>query len=72
MTFIELMQKLEQMLGYHQWPVDRNARELRDVFDNSPVNGELAIRIMRIASSPFTGLLSNTSRSSRASGSTGH
>jgi len=47
MTFIELMQRLEQMLGYHQWPVDPDARELRDVFDNSPVNGELAIRIMR-------------------------
>jgi hypothetical protein len=47
MTFIELMQRLERLLGYHQWPVDPDARELREVFDNSPVNGELAIRIMR-------------------------
>lgn len=47
MTFIELMQRLEQMLGYHQWPVDSGARELREVFDNSPVNGELTIKIMR-------------------------
>jgi len=46
-TFIELMQKLEQELGYHQWPVNPVARELRDIFDNSPVNGELAIKVMR-------------------------
>ncbi|MBE9515639.1 MAG: hypothetical protein IME93_01545 [Proteobacteria bacterium] len=47
MTFIELMQRLEQELGYHQWPVNPAARELREVFDNSPVNGQLAVRIMR-------------------------
>lgn len=47
MTFMQLMKQLEQTLGYHQWPVNSCARRLHDVFESSPVNGELTIKIMR-------------------------
>ncbi len=47
MTFMQLMQQLEHSLGYHQWPVNAGAAQLHEVFESSPVNGELAIRIMR-------------------------
>lgn len=47
MTFMQLMQQLEQSLGYHQWPVNACASQLHEVFESSPVNGELAIKIMR-------------------------
>lgn len=47
MTFMQLMQQLEHRLGYHQWPVNARASQLHEVFESSPVNGELAIKIMR-------------------------
>ncbi|MDH5649628.1 MAG: hypothetical protein OEY67_08225 [Gammaproteobacteria bacterium] len=47
MTFLELLIQLEHRLGYHQLPINVNAKDIRDIFDSSPVHGTLAVRVVR-------------------------
>ena len=46
MIFLDLLKQLEHRLGYHQLPVNPNAKELAEIFDNSPVHGDLPIRVV--------------------------
>lgn len=47
MNFLQLVQLLEHRLGHHQVPINPGARELHDLFDNSPLHHELMPRIAR-------------------------
>jgi len=46
MIFLDLLKQLEHRLGYHQLPVNPNAKELAEIFDSSPVHGDLTIRVV--------------------------
>ncbi|MHB1586604.1 MAG: hypothetical protein ACYCRH_06865 [Acidiferrobacteraceae bacterium] len=45
MTFLQLMQALERRLGYHQLPLNPNARHLRDLFESVALHHDLALRL---------------------------
>jgi hypothetical protein len=45
MTFIELLRKLEARLGYHQFPLNPAAKNLKDLFECSPLHHELVVRL---------------------------
>lgn len=47
MKFLELLTQLEKRLGYHQFPINANATEIHEIFESSPVHGQLAIRLAR-------------------------
>lgn len=47
MTFIELLQKLEAQLGYHQIPLNPGATSLKNLFDNSPLHHELVKELVQ-------------------------
>lgn len=46
MKFLDLLKQLEHRLGYHCLPVNPNAKELSEIFDNTPVHGDLTIRVV--------------------------
>lgn len=47
MTFREFIIALEHHLGYHQVPVNKVAEELPDLFESSPVHGDLVTKLLR-------------------------
>jgi hypothetical protein len=47
MNFRELLQDLEHRLGFHQLPLNRAARGLKDLFDGIPLHNDLMRRIVR-------------------------
>lgn len=47
MSFIELFSFLENRLGYHQFPVNAQARELFELFESSAAHHELVVRLAR-------------------------
>ncbi len=47
MKFLELLQRLESHLGYHQIPVNERARSLKDLFESSPVHHDLITCLVR-------------------------
>ena len=47
MTFVELLQRLEAQLGYHQIPLNPAATDLRNVFESGPLHHDLLIRVVR-------------------------
>lgn len=47
MNFTELMQQLEQHLGYHQIPLNPAARGIKDIFEGSPLHHDLVTRLAK-------------------------
>lgn len=47
MTITQLLQQLEQYLGYHQLPWNPKAKRIEEIFDSSPVHTTLMTRIVR-------------------------
>jgi Tfp pilus assembly major pilin PilA len=47
MKFISLLESLEQKLGYHHIPFNRDAGTLQDLFDGTPVQSDFVIRFVR-------------------------
>lgn len=47
MNFKELLEQLEERLGYHQFPVNPVATNIKDVFDGSPVHHDIMTRLVR-------------------------
>lgn len=47
MTFLQLMQWLEAQLGAHQWPLNRDCRDLRSLFETCALHHDLATRLAR-------------------------
>lgn len=45
MTFLELLRKLEASLGYHQMPLNPAAKNLKDLFESSPLHHDLMKRL---------------------------
>lgn len=46
MTFIELLNFLEDRLGYHQFPVNVQAKDLAQVFDSSATHHDFAVKLV--------------------------
>jgi len=46
-TFIELLQRLESRLGYHQLPLNPAATDLRNIFESGPLHHDLLTRVVR-------------------------
>jgi len=46
MTFIELLNFLEDRLGYHQFPVNVQAKDLAQVFDSSAIHHDFAVKLV--------------------------
>jgi hypothetical protein len=47
MNFLELLQRLEERLGYHQLPLNPGASGLRDLFDGTPLHHEWMTQFVR-------------------------
>lgn len=47
MNFKELLAQLEEHLGYHQFPVNPAATNIKDVFDGSPLHHDMMTRLVR-------------------------
>ncbi|MBI3571898.1 MAG: hypothetical protein HY082_12500 [Gammaproteobacteria bacterium] len=47
MNFKELLEQLEEHLGYHQFPVNPAATNIKDVFEGSPLHHDLMTRLVR-------------------------
>lgn len=47
MTFRELLETLERKFGNHQFPLNRTARGLRDMFETIPLHPDLVMRLAR-------------------------
>ncbi len=47
MTFLQLLQALEQQLGYHQLPLNPKAEDFIELFESSPVHVTLISKIVR-------------------------
>ncbi|MEE8388929.1 MAG: hypothetical protein V3R65_10160 [Acidiferrobacterales bacterium] len=47
MTFKQLIEYLENQLGYHQMPVDPRAQGLRDLFESCPLHDRLTKQLAR-------------------------
>ncbi len=47
MTFLQLLQALEQQLGYHQLPLNPMAEDFIELFESSPVHVTLISEIVR-------------------------
>ncbi|OGI52697.1 MAG: hypothetical protein A3E57_00270 [Candidatus Muproteobacteria bacterium RIFCSPHIGHO2_12_FULL_60_33] len=47
MNFKELLAQLEERLGYHQFPVNPAATNIKDVFEGSPLHHDMMIRLAR-------------------------
>lgn len=46
MTFKELLEYLEERLGYHQMPLNPAATGIKDVFECSPVHPDLMVSVV--------------------------
>jgi hypothetical protein len=47
MTFIELMERLEYRLGYHQLPLNPHAHGIKDLLEGVPLHPELMTKLVR-------------------------
>ena len=47
MNFKELLSHLEERLGYHQFPVNPAATNIKDVFEGSPLHHDIMTRLVR-------------------------
>ena len=47
MNFKELLAQLEERLGYHQFPVNPAATNIKDVFEGSPLHHDMMTRLTR-------------------------
>ena len=47
MNFKELLAQLEEHLGYHQFPVNPAATNIKNIFDGSPLHHDLMIGLAR-------------------------
>ncbi len=47
MNFKELLEQLEERLGYHQFPVNSAATNIKDVFEGSPLHHDIMTRLVR-------------------------
>ena len=47
MNFKELLAQLEERLGYHQFPVNPAATNIKNVFEGSPLHHDMMTRLMR-------------------------
>jgi hypothetical protein len=47
MTYIELLQALEQRLGYQHLPLNPHASNMKNLFDSTPVHHELMQRLVQ-------------------------
>jgi len=47
MKFIGLLQHLEERLGYHQFPVNPTAADIKSIFEGSPLHIDLVTRLVR-------------------------
>ncbi|GAB4513507.1 MAG: hypothetical protein Tsb0026_18290 [Sulfuricaulis sp.] len=47
MNFKELLEQLEERLGYHQFPVNPAATNIKDIFDGSPLHHDMMTRLVR-------------------------
>jgi len=47
MTYIELLQALEQRLGYQHLPLNARASNMKNLFDSTPVHHELMQRLVQ-------------------------
>ena len=47
MNFKELLEQLEERLGYHQFPVNPAATNIKDVFEGSPLHHDMMTRLTR-------------------------
>jgi hypothetical protein len=47
MNFKELLEQLEERLGYHQFPVNPAATNIKDVFEGTPLHHDLMTRLVR-------------------------
>ena len=46
MNFRQLIQGLEHRVGYHQLPLNPSARDIRTLFDNTPLHQDLMRRLV--------------------------
>ncbi len=47
MNFYQLLQQLEDRLGYHQLPLNPGASGIRDIFDGTPLHHDWTVRLVR-------------------------
>ena len=47
MNFKELLEQLEERMGYHQFPVNPAATNIKDVFEGSPLHHDIITRLVR-------------------------
>ncbi len=47
MNFKELLEQLEERMGYHQFPVNPAATNIKDVFEGSPLHHDIMTRLVR-------------------------
>lgn len=47
MNFKELLEQLEARLGYHQFPVNPAATNIKDVFEGGPLHHDMITRLAR-------------------------
>lgn len=47
MNFKELLEQLEEHLGYHQFPVNPAASNIKEVFDGSPLHHDMMTCVVR-------------------------
>jgi len=47
MTYLQLMQHLEERLGYHQLPLNPGATGLRDLFEGTPLHQDWITQFVR-------------------------
>lgn len=47
MTYMQLIEYLENRLGYHQMPVNQRAESPRDLFENCPLHDGLTKQLVR-------------------------
>jgi len=47
MNFYQLLQQLEDRLGYHQLPLNPGATGIRDIFDGTPLHHDWMVQLVR-------------------------
>ncbi len=47
MNFYQLLQQLEDRLGYHQLPLNPGASGIRDIFDGTPLHHDWMVQLVR-------------------------
>lgn len=47
MNFYQLLQQIEDRLGYHQLPLNPGATGIRDIFDGTPLHHDWMVQLVR-------------------------